>query len=459
VKRILVANRGEIAVRILRTCAAMGIDTVLAVSEADRDSAASRLAGTTVCVGPSRATHSYLRREALVAAALHYECDGIHPGYGFLAESPEFAELCAESGITFIGPSPAMLRLFGDKLSAREAARSAGVPVSGGSPASTALEDALEHADRIGYPVMLKATKGGGGKGMRIVTDGRQLAAELPMARAEAEAAFGDGSVFLERWVGNARHVEVQVAGSRSGEVIHLGDRDCTVQRHHQKLVEEAPAPSIEPDLQDAIRQAAVDLCRHVGYDNVGTVEFLLDTERREFFFLEVNPRIQVEHGVTELITGVDIVELQITIASTGRVGRTQEEIRFDGCALQCRVNAEQPRRHFAASPGRITTFEVPAADDVRVDTHCFPGYFVPPYYDSLLAKVMVHAPDRDAAIARMRTTVAAASIEGVETTLELSNWVVSSADFRDVRISTRWLDEHLVDGSWPGPEARPVSA
>jgi acetyl-CoA carboxylase biotin carboxylase subunit len=352
-----------------------------------------------------------------------------------------------------------MLRLFGDKISAREAARSAGVPVSGGSPASATLEDALEHAHRIGYPVMLKATKGGGGKGMRIVHDDQQLAADLPMARAEAEASFGDGSVFLERWVGSARHVEVQVAGSRSGEVIHLGDRDCTVQRHHQKLVEEAPAPAIEPGLQEAIRQAAVDLCRHVGYDNVGTVEFLLDTERREFFFLEVNPRIQVEHGVTELITGVDIVGLQIDIASTGRVGRTQEDIRFDGCALQCRVNAEQPRRGFAASPGRITTFELPASSDVRVDTHCFPGYFVPPYYDSLLAKVMVHAPDRHGAIERMRATLTAASIEGVDTTLELSSWVVSCHDFRDVRISTRWLDEHLIDGSWPGPEVRPLPA
>jgi acetyl-CoA carboxylase biotin carboxylase subunit len=252
--------------------------------------------------------------------------------------------------------------------------------------------------------------------------------------------------------VASARHVEVQVAGSPSGEVIHLGDRDCSVQRHHQKLVEEAPAPRIDPEIQEAIRQAAVDLCRHVGYDNVGTVEFLLDSERGEFYFLEVNPRIQVEHGVTELITGIDIVGLQIEIASTGRLGRNQADVAVDGCAIECRVNAEQPRQGFRASPGLITTFELPEGDDVRVDTHCFSGYFVPPYYDSLVAKVMVSAPDRDTAIARMRSTLAESSIAGVDTTLELSSWIVASEDFGEMRVTTRWLDQHLVEGSWPGP-------
>jgi acetyl-CoA carboxylase biotin carboxylase subunit len=456
VKRILVANRGEIAVRVLRTCAGLGMETVLAASEADLDSAAARLADRTVCIGPSRASHSYLRREVLIAAALHYECDAIHPGYGFLAEDPQFAEMCAESGICFVGPSPAMLRLFGDKLSAREAARGAGVPVGGGSPAASSLAEASEFARAIGYPVMLKATKGGGGKGMRIVLDDDQLAVDLPLARAEAEAAFGDPSIYLERWVGSARHVEVQVAGSPAGEVIHLGDRDCTVQRHHQKLIEEAPAPRIARNVQEAMRQAAVDLCRHVGYDNVGTVEFLLDTERGEFSFLEVNPRIQVEHGVTELVTGIDIVALQLEIASTGRLGRSQADVVLDGCALECRINAEQPRQAFRASPGRITRFEVTEAADVRVDTHCFPGYFVPPYYDSLVAKVMVSAPDRERAIERMQLALADVRIEGVDTTCELAAWIVGSDDFAEVSISTRWLDRHLVDGAWPGPSANP---
>lgn len=454
-RRILVANRGEIALRILRSCQRLGIETVLAVSEADRDSAASRAADTTVCIGPSRASQSYLRREALLAVALHHACDGVHPGYGFLAEDPGFAEMCAESGLVFIGPSPAMLRLFGDKVSARQAASDAGVPVTGGSPVAERVEDALSYADRIGYPVMLKAAKGGGGKGMRIVRDAEQLTVDLPLARAEAQAAFGDGSVFLERWINNARHVEVQVAGSPGGESIHLGDRDCSVQRRHQKLLEEAPAPHIEPGLQQAIRQAAVDLCRHVGYDNVGTVEFLLDIERREFFFLEVNPRIQVEHGVTELITGIDIVGLQIGIASTGMLDRAQSDVAFAGCAIECRVNAEQPRRGFSASPGRIGAFDMPTGPGVRVDTHCFPGYFVPPYYDSLLAKVMIHAADRPGAVEGMRAALAGALVTGVDTTLELSSWIVSSADFINVRLSTRWLDQHLVEGVWLGPEGR----
>ncbi len=448
-KRVLIANRGEIAVRIIRTCRRLGIETVLVVSEADKDSGGAALADRVVVVGPARATDSYLRQEALLATAAHFDCDAVHPGYGFLAENAEFAERCHAEGLTFIGPSPDMLRLFGDKVSARNAAIAAGIPVGDGSPPIDDLAHAERAAAEIGYPVMLKAMMGGGGKGMRIVRTLEALAQGFELARAEAAAAFGDPSIFLERWVERARHVEVQVAGSPSGAVIHLGDRDCSVQRNHQKLVEEAPAPGLSPELQEAVRHAAITLCEHSGYDGVGTVEFLLDADRGGFYFLEVNPRIQVEHGVTELITGLDIVELQLRIAATGDLGITQAEVAFDGAAIQCRINTEQPRLGFRASPGRVSLFHAPAGDGVRVDTHASAGYFMPPYYDSLLAKVMVHAPDRPAAIARMLDALDELQIEGVDTTAELDAWVVGHPDFAEFEVHTRWLDAGLVDGAW----------
>ena len=459
-KRVLVANRGEIAGRVLRTCAALGIEGYLATSEADRDSLPARRADRAVCIGPSRPADSYLRRELLLEAATKLQCDAVHPGYGFLAEDALFAEQCDEAGVRFIGPNPDMLRLFGDKVSARRAAQRAGVPVAQGSPPLDGVPDALAAARGIGYPVMIKAAKGGGGKGMRVAGDDGALEREFAMASTEAQAAFGDGSVYLERFVSRGRHVEVQVAGSPAGEVIHLGDRDCSVQRQHQKLVEEAPAPFIPARTQAQLREAAVELCRTVGYDNVGTVEFLFDRERDEFYFLEVNPRIQVEHGVTEMVTGADIVALQIHISRTGRLDRGQADVTFTGSALECRVNAESPRSGFRPSPGRITAWHMPEGDGIRVDTHCFEGYLVPPYYDSLLAKVMTHGASREAAIERMADALAAVRVAGVDTTVELAHSIVTSDEFRRLDVSTRWLGELLDRGEWPGtasPAVRPV--
>lgn len=448
-QRVLVANRGEIAARILRTCRRLGIEAVLAASQADADSASARAFDRVVCVGPPRADASYLNRQAILTTALALGCDAVHPGYGFLAENADFAEECAQEGLAFVGPDPRTLRLFGDKVSAREAAIAAGVPVAPGSPPVADLEEAMDVADRVGYPVMLKAARGGGGKGMRIVSDADELRGVFPLATAEAEAAFGDSSVYIERWIADARHVEVQIVASPAGEVLHLGDRDCSVQRRNQKLVEEAPAPDVPDDLQERLRRAAVELCQHVGYDNVGTVEFLLDTQRREFYFLEVNPRIQVEHGVTELVTGLDIVELQLRAAADGHLGISQDEVVIEGAALQCRINAEDPTRTFQPSPGRITAWSVPAGGPIRTDTHAHEGYFVPPYYDSLLAKLMTHGSGRDDAVDRMVTALDATTIEGVRTGKDLARWIVDSEDFRRMRVTTRWLDERLVDGSW----------
>jgi acetyl-CoA carboxylase biotin carboxylase subunit len=453
VKRVLIANRGEIALRILRTCHAMGLEAYVATSEADRDSLAAQRADRAVCIGPSRPTDSYLRRELLLEAASKLECDAIHPGYGFLAEDPLFAEGCSAAGIRFIGPSPDNLRLFGDKVSARNAAARAGVPIAAGSPPIEDVELALTTARDIGFPVMIKAAKGGGGKGMRVVTDEDSLRREFPMASTEAAAAFGDGSVYLERFVARGRHVEVQVVGSPSGEAVHLGDRDCSVQRQNQKLIEEAPAPFIAPVMQEDLRNAAVELARSSGYDNVGTVEFLLDSERGEFYFLEVNPRIQVEHGVTELVTGMDIVALQIQIADTGRHGLVQEDIDFRGSAIECRINAESPRQDFRPSPGRIIEWTVPEGPAVRVDSHCYPGYFVPPFYDSLVAKLMVHEHGRDTAIAGMLRALSQLHVKGIDTTAELARSIVGSAEFARLDLSTRWLGDLLAGGRWPGDD------
>ena len=449
IRRLLIANRGEIAVRIIHTARRLGVETVVVVSDADRESMAARLADRAVCVGPARATDSYLRHEAILATALHYECDAVHPGYGFLAEDADFAEKCIEAGVKFVGPSPRMLRMFGDKVSARAAAKDAGIAVGQGSEPLLDADEAAACAEAIGYPVMMKATKGGGGKGMRVARSRAELLNTFPLASAEALASFGDGSVFLETWVQHARHVEVQIVASPAGEVIHLGDRDCSVQRRHQKLVEEAPAPLLPYDVQESIRQSAIMLARHVGFDGVGTVEFLYDPEQGEYFFLEVNPRIQVEHGVSELVTGMDIVELQLRIAANGRFSLSQDDVTIEGAAIECRINAEDPRRGFLASPGRITALQLGAGKGVRVDTHCEEGYFIPPYYDSLIAKVMVCAPDRTRAVEAMLDALADVRVVGVATTTDLGAWIVDSGDFRAMRVFTRWLDEHCRDGVW----------
>lgn len=448
IRRILVANRGEIAVRVIRECRRRGIETVLATSAADRDSLGARLAQRSVCVGPAPAAGSYLRREVLVEAALRTGCDAVHPGYGFLSEDAAFAALCRDAGLSFVGPRPELLELFGDKVAARQEAVAAGIPVSTGSDVLADAGDALTQAHRLGYPVVLKAVKGGGGKGMRVARDDQELRELFGRAAAEALGAFGDGHLYLERWVDRARHVEVQIAGDGHGRSIHLGDRDCSVQRRHQKLVEEAPAPALPGDLQEEIRAAGVRLGQHVDYDSVGTVEFLVDPDRQEFYFLEVNARLQVEHGVTELVTGVDLVDCQITLAGGSDLPLGQQDVVMSGAAIEARINAERPELGFQPSPGRITALHLPGGPGVRVDTHCFPGYVVPPYYDSLIAKVMAYGRDRDSAVIRMLAALSEMTIGGVGTTTDLLREVIAAPEFSRAAMWTGWLDTWLTSGS-----------
>lgn len=445
VPRILVANRGEIAVRVINACRGRGFETVLAVSDVDRDSLGARLADRTVCIGPGPAASSYLSREAVLTAALGTGCTAIHPGYGFLAEDDVFAAMCADADVVFVGPSAEHLRLFGDKVVARAVAQRAGVPVSKGSPPLTDAQHAMAVAEELGYPVIVKAVAGGGGRGMRVAPSDAELVGAFPLAAAEAGAAFGDERLYLERWMAKARHVEVQIAGDSTGHAVHLGDRECSVQRRHQKLLEEAPAPGLPPGVSDAMRAAAVALAREVRYDSVGTVEFLVDEQTGQFVFLETNPRIQVEHGISELVTGVDIVQLQLDIAIGGRLGLRQADVTVDGAALECRINAEDPERDFRPSPGRITTWRPPVGQSVRVDTHCYAGYVVPPHYDSLVAKVMTAGSDRNAAIARMRSALASFSVEGIDTNLALSREIIEHPDFAAAGVTTRWLDDIIA--------------
>jgi len=448
IRRVLIANRGEVAVRILRTCHRLGIEAVVAVSEADRSSLAADLADQTVCIGPPGVRDSYLNQQSILAAALSRGCDALHPGYGFLSEEASFAALCVENGVTFIGPSPAMLELFGDKVTARETATAAGVPVVQGSgPLGTAVE-AVVAASAIGYPVLLKAVHGGGGRGMRVARDEDELVPAYALGSAEALAAFGNGEMFLEQWVSRGRHVEVQIVADAEGNVLYLGDRDCSVQRRYQKLVEEAPAPGLSLSLQGRVRDAAVRLARSVGYSSIGTVEFLIDCDRDEFFFLEVNPRLQVEHGVTELITGIDLVALQLKVASGDRLGIVQQDVRLTGSGLECRINAEDPTQGFQPSPGRLSMWRQPGGPGVRIDTHCYQDYVVPPYYDSLLAKVMTYAASRDEAIECMAEALDSFRIEGVKSTVQLVRSIVTSAAFRNVDVTTRWLDGALDPGA-----------
>lgn len=442
ISRVLIANRGEIAVRIIRACQALGIDTVLAVSDADRDSLPSRLAGRTVCIGPARATDSYLNINAIVAAAAGTESSAVHPGYGFLAESPELADACASQGITFVGPTAAQIRQMGNKLQARALARQCGVPVLTGSEEVESADEAMAVARRIGLPVMLKAAAGGGGRGMKIVTDPKDMPHMFASAAAEARAAFGDATLYLERYIANARHVEVQLLGDRFGNVIHLGERDCSLQRRHQKVVEEAPAPAITDALREEIRRAAVTLGRNIGYENAGTVEFIVDQDAGEFFFLEMNTRIQVEHPVTETITGIDLVQEQFRIAGGEALRLAQGDVTFRGHAIECRINAELPDHGFRPNPGRIAVWSPPQGPDIRLDTHCYPGYTVPMFYDSMLGKLIVYGSDRAEAVERMREALAQFSIEGIGTTLPFLHFVMGHADFKAGKVNTRLVED-----------------
>ena len=443
IRRILIANRGEIAVRIIRTCRTLGIEAVLAASEADRDSLAAQLADRTICIGPSQPAASYLKVGTIVQAARGVGADAIHPGYGFLSERPELATLCEQQGVIFIGPTAAQIEAVGDKLRARAEAEAAAVGVVPGG-AVHSVDGALALAREIGTPLLVKAVGGGGGRGMKRVDSLEQLPAMLEMAASEAGAAFGDARVYLERYVTSGRHVEVQILGDGTGNVIHLGERDCSVQRRYQKLLEETPAPDLPDALRDGLHAAATRLARRLGYRGAGTVEFLVDRQREMFYFLEVNARIQVEHPVTEAVTGVDIVAEQIAIAEGRGLRLRQPEVRPSGWALECRVNAEDPARDFQPSPGLAAEVRWPSGPGIRVDTHIASGSRIPPYYDSLMAKIIVHAADRPAAIGGMRQAIANTRIRGVATNLAFHAAVLADPEFQAGGVDTGYVSRLL---------------
>jgi acetyl-CoA carboxylase biotin carboxylase subunit len=415
--KILIANRGEIALRVIRACREMGIRTVIAHSTADAASLPVRLADESVCIGPPEARSSYLNIPSIISAAAITDSEAIHPGYGLLSENAAFAEICRACGITFIGPSPEAIRLMGDKAQAREMAKHAGAPVVPGSEGPLAgVDEAQSLADSMGYPVIVKAAAGGGGRGMRIVREREGLARAYATCQAEAGAAFASSELYLEKFVEEARHVEVQVLGDKNGMRLHLGERDCSVQRRHQKLLEESPGPNLAPETRVGLYKAALAVAHSVNYVSAGTVEFLVDRQE-QFYFIEMNTRIQVEHPVTEMVTGIDLVREQIRIASGEPLGYRQNAVRFTGHAIECRINAEDPE-HFVPSPGRVTTWIPPGGPGTRVDSHLMAGYTVPPHYDSLIAKIIVHANNRAEAIARMHRALSETVIEGVKTTI-----------------------------------------
>ncbi|MFS8086133.1 MAG: acetyl-CoA carboxylase biotin carboxylase subunit [Acidobacteriota bacterium] len=458
-RKILIANRGEIACRIIWTCKEMGIRTVAVHSDVDRDSLHVRFADESACIGPAPSAQSYLNIPAIISAAEIFNVDAIHPGYGFLAESAYFAEICEACNIKFIGPRPGVIQLMGEKVEARRAMKEAGIPIVPGSPkALESEEEALEMAREIGFPVIVKASAGGGGRGMRVVRNESELAAAVETASTEAAAAFKNGDVYLERFVERPRHIEIQVLADEYGECVHLGERECSIQRRHQKLLEEAPSPMMTPELRQEMGEVAVKACKSIGYSSAGTIEFLLDEDNR-YYFMEMNTRIQVEHPVTEMVTLTDIVRTQIRIAEGEPLGYNQDDVIIVGHAIECRINAESPDT-FIPSPGTITTFNLPGGPGVRVDTYVYPGYRVPPFYDSMIAKVIVHARTRDLAIARMRRALDAMVIEGIKTTIPLHLKIMDNPDFQAGNISTRFMEDFLAGNGVKGrPEVEAAEA
>lgn len=444
ISRVLVANRGEIAVRVIRACRELGLESVAAVSQADRDGLPARMADRAVCIGPPPPEESYLNIQAILAAAQDTGADAVHPGYGFLAEAPELAAACAEDGVKFIGPRPETIRDMGNKLRARDLVGGLGVPVVPGSKRIGTEEEAGARARELGFPVLIKAAAGGGGRGIRMVTAPEDLRRAFGEATAEARGAFGDETLLIERYIANARHIEVQVLGDASGTVIHVGERDCSLQRRYQKVVEEAPATSLADGLIAEIRQAAVTIARNIAYENAGTVEFLVDEDAARFYFLEMNTRIQVEHPVTEMITGLDLVKEQIRIADGRPLSVSQSDIRYTGHAIECRIAAEAPKHGFRPRPGEITTWRPPEGEDIRVDSHCHAGHVVTPYYDSLLAKLIVKGASRWQAVARMQVALEQFLVSGVETTIPFLRSLVCQLDYVKGGVNTRWLENNL---------------
>ena len=445
ITRVLVANRGEIAVRVIRACRALGIETVLAASAADVDSLPASMADRVLCIGPTQSTASYLSVATMVEAALGSGSDAIHPGYGFLSERPELAQACADNGIVFIGPGAGHIRAMGDKLAARQAVAALGIPVVPGSELIEDFSDAEAVANEIRYPVLLKAAAGGGGKGMKAVHRPGDLATVYREAAAEAQSAFGDARLYLESYIANARHIEVQVLADRHGNCLHLFERDCSVQRRYQKLIEESPAPGLSGELRQRLCDAALRIVEAIRYENAGTVEFILDQDNGSFYFLEMNTRIQVEHPVTEMTTGIDLVQEQIRVAQGERLGVSQAQVVPTGHAIECRINAERPDQDFRPSPGRITRWEPPKGLGIRVDSHCHEGYVVPPYYDSLLAKLIVSGNTRMETIARLQRALTNFHVEGVDTTIPFQASLVERAEFIAGRINTSWLEREVM--------------
>ncbi|MHB8843464.1 MAG: acetyl-CoA carboxylase biotin carboxylase subunit [Nitrospirota bacterium] len=441
-KKILIANRGEIALRIIRACKEMGVKTVAVHSTADAHSLHVRFADQSVCIGPPRSADSYLHVPSIISAAEITDAEAIHPGYGFLAENASFAEVCNSAGIKFIGPSPESIKLMGDKAKARETAQKAGVPILPGSPGVITEEaDALALARELGFPVIIKAVAGGGGKGMRVVFEEGDFASAFVMAQSEALAAFSNADVYVEKYITQPRHIEVQIMADEKGNIVSLGERECSIQRRHQKLIEEAPSSIVDEVLRKKMGDMAVALARSVKYRNAGTIEFLMD-ENRNFYFMEMNTRIQVEHPVTEMVTGVDIVKEQIRVASGLPLSFTQDQVRVKGHSIECRVNAEDPEK-FTPSPGTITAYNPPGGPGVRVDTAAYTQYVIPPYYDSMIAKLIVYADTRDDAIMRMKRALDEFIIEGVKTTIPMHKKILAEHDFQSGDISTKFMERY----------------
>lgn len=445
--KVLIANRGEIALRIIRACRELGIKTVAVYSVADRDSLHVKMADESVCIGAAPARESYLNIPNVIQAALSRGADAIHPGYGFLAENAYFASLCETHNLSFIGPSAEVIELMGDKVKAREVVSQANVPLVPGSPgAVTDYYEALEIAKQIGYPVIIKASAGGGGRGMRLAHNEASLQEALDMARMEAGAAFGNNEIYVEKYIEEPRHIEIQVLGDKSGNIVHLGERDCSLQRRHQKLLEESPSPFVDEPMRQAMGRVAVEAARSAGYFSAGTVEFLVD-KNRNFYFIEMNTRIQVEHPVTEMVTGIDIVKEQIKIAAGARLNFTQDDIRLNGWAMECRINAEDPANDFRPCPGGVAVYLPPGGPGVRVDSAVYTGYNIPPYYDSMVAKLIVWGADREEVINRMRRALKEFQIGGIETTIPFHLQVLGNAFFVRGEVYTNFIQRRMTDG------------
>ncbi|OQY28989.1 MAG: acetyl-CoA carboxylase biotin carboxylase subunit [Candidatus Cloacimonetes bacterium 4572_55] len=439
-KKILIANRGEIALRIIRACKELGIQTVAVHSEADTNSLHVRFADEDVCIGRAESASSYLNFRQIISAAEITNADAIHPGYGFLAENVQFAEICRSCNIVFIGPTPETIRKMGDKALARSEMKSANVPVLPGSDGLVeTLKEAEELARDIGYPIIIKATAGGGGRGMRVVESSKELEQNLQMAQQEAKNSFKDSRVYIEKFLRNPRHIEIQIMGDKHGNVIHLGERDCSIQRRHQKLLEESPSPALTEELRQKVGEIAVSGAKRVSYDTAGTVEFLMDRDKN-FYFMEMNTRIQVEHPVTEMVTGVDLVKEMIRVAAGEKLSYRQEDIKIRGHAIECRINAEDVEKGFMPTPGKITSLHLPGGPGVRVDSHAYAEYEIPPYYDSMIAKIIVHADTRAEAVARMKRSLDECVIEGVPTTIPFHQKVMDNEDFKKGDVTTNFI-------------------